>query len=457
MAERFTRREMMQAGLALGAAAVLPGAGCGSEGGGDEVRPPGPLGQIDTFVILMMENRSFDHYLGSLKLLEGRALDGLGGAEVNLAPDGSPVPSFKLDDFTPEDPPHGWSASHAQWNNGANDGFVKAHAGPSQNDVMGYHVRQQLPTLYQLADGYTVCDRWFASVMGPTWPNRFHLHAGTSEGMQSNNPVLGLRSIFDQLEEAGISAANYYHDVAFAAGGYRFTRGLRKIERFFSDAAAGTLPRFSIIDPAFAGDGANDDHPDHDIRLGQALIASIHAALAASPQWERMLFVLTYDEHGGFYDHVSPPTIAESHPGFEQLGFRVPTVVAGGRVKRGAVVSAQYEHSSVLATVTRRFGLEPLNPRVAAAADLSECLDPALVMPGTRVQPATLLTPVEVPLSALRGRFRARRRPGDEPHGELLEAAARVMTGEHDRRGQSAEVVRRVLQAGARLGAVSVR
>ena len=455
MAERFTRREVMQAGLALGAAAMVPGAGCSSEG--DEVRPPGPLGQIDTFVVLMMENRSFDHYLGSLKLLEGRVLDGLVGGESNLAPDGSTVPSFELDDFTVEDPPHGWSASHAQWNGGANDGFVKAHAGPAQNDVMGYHVRAQLPTLYQLADSYTVCDRWFASVMGPTWPNRFHLHAGTSDGMQSNQPVRGLRSIFDQLREAGISAANYYHDVAFAAGGYRFTSGLRKIERFFSDAAAGRLPRFSIIDPAYAGDGANDDHPDHDIRLGQALIASVHAALAASPQWDRLLFVLTYDEHGGFYDHVAPPTIAESHPGFEQLGFRVPTVVAGGRVKRGAVVSAQYEHTSVLATLTRRFGLEPLNARVAAAADLSECLDPVLALPGMQVQPATVITPVSVPLSALRGRFRMRRRPGDEPHGELLEAAARATPREHYRVGESAAITARVLAEGARLGALTVR
>ena len=456
MAERFTRREVMQAGLALGAAAALPGLGCSSEGG-DEVRPPGPLGQIDTFVVLMMENRSFDHYLGSLKLLEGRALDGLVGGESNLAPDGSTVASFKLDDFTVEDPPHGWNASHAQWNGGANDGFVKAHAGPAQNDVMGYHVRAQLPTLYQLADSYTVCDRWFASVMGPTWPNRFHLHAGTSEGMQSNNPVLGLRSIFHQLEEAGISAANYYHDIAFAAGGYRFTKGLRKIEQFFSDAAAGRLPRFSIIDPAFGGDGANDDHPDHDIRLGQALMASIHAALAASPQWDRMLFVLTYDEHGGFYDHVAPPTITESHPGFEQLGFRVPTVVAGGRVKRGAVLSAQLEHTSVLATLTRRFGLSPLNARVAAATDLAECLDPALVMPGMQVQPATVITPVELPLSALRGRFRARRRPDDEPHRELIEAAARVLPREHYRVAESAAITARVLAEGARLGAVRVR
>ncbi|HEX5061097.1 MAG TPA: alkaline phosphatase family protein, partial [Kofleriaceae bacterium] len=335
------------------------------------------LAHIETIVVLCMENRSFDHYLGSLRLVEGRAdIDGLTGSEMNMSTANVAVPVHQLDDFTPADPPHGWDACHAQWNGGANDGFVKEHAGSSEADVMGYHVRSQIPTTYALADAAAICHRWFAGCLGPTWPNRFFLHGGTSNGVKSNLPALGFTSIFDRLAQKNITATNYYSDVAWASGGYGKLLGLSRIEQFFEQAMAGTLPQFSIIDPAFTGGGANDDHPDHDIHMGQALIASIVAALGQSPQWSKCLFVITYDEHGGFFDHVPPPSAVDDNAEFQQLGFRVPALVLGPTVRRGCAIDTVFDHSSVIATATKRWGLAPMTMRSQAANDLSPCIDP---------------------------------------------------------------------------------
>src|SRR5262249_9790900 len=154
---------------------------------------------------------------------------------------------------------------------------------------------------YALADAGATCNRWFSACLGPTWPNRAYLHAGTSRGMQQDLPMLFLSpTIWDRLAEAGVDGVNYYHDIPWVLGAFGQTTGVAPIERFFEDASAGTLPPFVFIDPAFFGGGANDDHPTHDSVLGQALVASVVAALGASPQWNRCLFVLTYDEHGGF-------------------------------------------------------------------------------------------------------------------------------------------------------------
>lgn len=404
------------------------------------------LAAIDTFVVLMMENRSFDHYLGSLRLLEGRTdCDGLTGAESNPAPGGAPVPVHRLDDFTPADPPHDWDPCHEQWNLGANDGFVRAHAGASQADVMGYHTRAQLPITYAVADAGATCDRWFASVMGPTWPNRFYLHGATSNGRQSNLPVVGFRNIFAALDDAGVSHTNYYSDVAWAVGGYGKLSGNAPIEDFFTAAATGTLPSYSLIDPAFFGGGANDDHPSHDVRLGQALIASVVNAIAASPQWGRCLLIITYDEHGGFYDHVPPPVTLDEREEFRQLGFRVPTQLIGPTVRRGEIVSTPLEHASIIATLCRRFGIAPLNARVTGSNDVSACLDPARL--GAPHAPPTL-PPVPMARAAL-----AKRQPSDA-HAELAAALdAMDLPPGLDRRGDPA-VTARFLDWAERLGAI---
>lgn len=313
---------------------------------------------------------------------------------------------------------------------------------------MGYHERDQLPIMYALADAGAVCDRWHCSLLGPTWPNRFFLHGATSNGITSNFPSLGFRNIFDVLSDAGVSHTNYFGDVAWATGGYAKLAGLSPIEQFFDDAAAGTLPQFALIDPSFFGGGANDDHPDHDIRLGQALIASVYAALAASPQWNRCLFAITYDEHGGFFDHVAPPVTVDERDEFRQLGFRVPSVVTGPHVRR-ATVSTQLEHVSVISTLTVKHGLDPINDRVAATNDLSACIDPALL---GDPQPPVELPPLEMSMSSLRPRDTR----GDS-HRELRDAIDKMQLPRHlDRRSESLDIARRVLRRGANLGAIKL-
>jgi phospholipase C len=403
------------------------------------------LAGIDTFVILCMENRSFDHFLGARRLVEMRPEDGLTGNESNPDPNGTPVPVHALDNYTPADPPHGWDASHAQWNAGANDGFVREHAGDSQSDVMGYYTRDHVPITNALADQAAVCQRWFASVMGPTWPNRFYLHGATSNGQKANVPVLlGFTSIFARLDDAGISNVNYFHDVAWAVGGYAKLAGNQPIEQFFTQAMAGTLPQVSLIDPQFFGSGANDDHPAHDIRMGQALIASVVAALGKSPQWSKSLLVITYDEHGGFFDHVSPPTTVDDNPEFQQLGFRVPTIVVGPTVRRGCAIDAQFEHASVAATLTKRFGLAPLNARASAANDLSPCIDPTATPAAPPVLPPVTM-PRKLP-----------HRPPSDAHSELHDALAANPPPRHlDRRSEADAVTARVLGWAERLGAVT--
>jgi phospholipase C len=398
-----------------------------------------------------MENRSFDHYLGSLRSLEGRAdVDGLTGAETNPDPSNNPVASFLLTDFTVEDPPHGWDACHAQWNNGLNDGFVKAHAGANQNDVMGYHRRDQLKTTYALADAYAICDNYFASVMGPTWPNRFYLHGATSNGQKGNVPVIGFDSVFSSLEGAGFTTKNYFHDIAWASGAYFKLSGNSGVENFFTAAAAGTLPNFSIIDPQFFGNGANDDHPDHDIQLGQALINAVHAALGASPQWNRCLLIITYDEHGGFFDHVPPPTTTDERDEFRQLGFRVPTIVAGPYVRRGCTVNTLLEHSSVVRTLMTKFQIPSPNIRATAASDLSSAIDATTLL---NPQPAATLPPIVISLSKVFESEKSRQ----NHHPELWKMAEDGLIPKHlDRRADSDAITMAWLTHAERLGAVKL-
>ncbi len=358
------------------------------------IPPPAPaltpqqlLAGIDHIVVLMMENRSFDHFLGALKTDAGyaskAAVEGLKGTESNLAPDGTPVPVFKLDNFTPEDPPHGWGAMHAQYNGGKNDGFVTAHAGEHQAEVMGFHDRSQIPLYYWFADNFAICDQWFASVLGPTWPNRFYLHATTARGQQENRPFLfgAPDTIWDRLRDQKLSYKNYAAGVTtWYAGGFvgklLSHNPSAAIGEFFEGAKKGTLPSFSLIDPDYQ---ASDDHPAHNILRGQAFVASIYKALAESPAWERTLLVITYDECGGFFDHVPPPVAVDDDPDFARQGFRVPAIVIGPTVKKGYVCKTQLEHSSVAATLRTRFGIASLSKRMDAASDISDCIDPAKV------------------------------------------------------------------------------
>ena len=433
-----------------------PEAGCEGNGG---LTPEELLANVDTIVVVMMENRSFDHYFGAATFREDWSINGLTGDETNPRLDGTPVQVFNLDNLTPEDPPHSWGSVHEQWNAGAMDGFVREHemSHPgSYDEVMGYHVRGQLPVLYALADNYVVCDNWFSSVLGPTWPNRFYMHCATSGGLQSNLPNPGLPSIWNVLGDAGVSGLNYFSDVPWAWGA--FTNPLlsytQTIGNFFDAAAAGTLPSFVIVDPNFGllpgGEGGNDDHPSHDITLGQIFLGSVYQALAQSPQWESCLLIITYDEHGGFYDHAPPPEFVDSNPAFAQLGIRVPSVVVGPHVRQGCVDNTLYDHVSPLATATRRFGLAWINDRAEQTADVSNAIDSAYL---DDPQP-----PARIPLLSVSVE-EVLRKTGTSQH----EMASMIQSGTiplpRDRRdpGASRRVALEMLEHAQRLGVVELK
>lgn len=337
---------------------------------------------IDHIIVVMFENRSFDHFLGALKLEEGREVDGLDATMSNPDRDGNPVTVHPAEVDCLFDPPHGWNSSHQQWNNGANDGFVTeytADGAPSPAEVMGYMTRSDLPVSYALADAYTVCDRYFCSVMGPTWPNRFYGHAGTSDGQDDNafpeGGAFTFPTVWNKLDEAGVSWKYYYTDLPFIG---LFENGLKEgfygmFEDFINDCANGALPSVSWVDPGFS---YNDDHPPHFVGLGQEFLGMLYQALSTSPQWNRCLLLITYDEHGGFFDHVSPPTTEDDHAteGFDQLGFRIPVLVVGPFVKPG-VNSDVLDNTSWLKLVCERFGITPWTKRIEAATSLAVVLD----------------------------------------------------------------------------------
>ncbi|MDP2315153.1 MAG: alkaline phosphatase family protein [Pseudomonadota bacterium] len=339
---------------------------------------------IDTIVVVMMENRSFDHYLGSLRLAEGR--DDVDGLDATMSNPGSAGDEYPVAPATVDcvaDPAHGWGDSHSQFNDGANDGFVREYEDRADAavlaEVMGYQTRATLPIHYALADSFTVCDRWFCSVMGPTWPNRFYGHAATSDGQKNNDLPSGgaftFPTVWTKLDEAGVAWRYYYTDVPYIglfANHFRDdTSGF--IEDFLQDAERGTLPAVVWIDPGFT---YNDDHPPHHPGLGQEFIAMVYEALARSPQWGRCLLVITYDEHGGFYDHVAPPTTADdlAADGFDQMGFRVPTLLIGPYVRPG-VEHTTFDHTSWIKYVCERHGIDPWNARLRAANSIGVALD----------------------------------------------------------------------------------
>jgi phospholipase C len=443
------RRALGALGLGLGAAA-WPGLGCSL---GPEVctgpRPDAPppdardaearalLANIDTFVVVMLENRSFDHFFGGLRLDRSYAnaprIEGLTGEEWNLDPDGRPVMIARMpgDGRGSLNPAHDWESVHATFNQGRNDGFVKVNRGPFQNDVMTYLQRDQLPLFHALADRYTVFDHWFASYMGQTWPNRFYLHATTSGGQRNNRPF-GFDaplSIWERMAERCYSARNYaagpvsWYSVAFPTRMFSGESALvpAKIEDFFHDARTGNLPNFALIDPDFK---VNDAYPQHSPAPCEGFIASIVKALGESPQWSRSLLLITFDEHGGYFDHVAPPTTVDLRRDFRQLGFRVPAIAIGPTVRAGGLVTTPLEHVSVAATLRARFGIESLSARMDATSDISACIDPALLTAPTA--PPSNLPPVALSRTQLRQLLGE---ASSQPEVEAALAAGRLPEG----------------------------
>jgi len=388
------RREFLGTGLALGGAMAFGGTlgACRPPGQGPK-RPtrrairhsiledaPADSG-IDTVVVVMMENRSFDSYLGWLArdrdyLHAGRSrygghfqVDGRSFQEFP-APDGTLTPTYRRIEYPDSDPwracghpdpGHGWNAGRAQ----RDGGFLASGSG---NDIfaLGYFEGEDLPIYDALARRFVVCDRWHASVLGPTYPNREYLLSGQSGGNKTNAFPTGdgfpWENIVDRLVRAGVTATDYYSDLPpLALWGSRMAPYFHPIASYYEDAAAGRLPNVSFLDPAFIGDNRSDDHPLGDPRAAQRFVRDVFAAFARSPQWERGLFVLTYDEWGGFFDHQAPPHLADDRANandaddFSQAGFRVPAILASPRALPGAVDHALHDHTSVLRFLEWRF------------------------------------------------------------------------------------------------------
>ena len=384
-----------------------------------------------TMVFMMMENRTYDHVFGARKL-QGLGGNGLTAGTTNLDINGTPVaiyePPLTVEQMCANDPPHGWDPSRLQWNGGANDGFLRVHQMAHGGDLalkepMQYLTRTHQPVSWALADAYTTCDKWHAAVLGPTLPNRAYWHCATSLGFDNNDAVLDaffngvpVPSIYNRLNDKGIDWAYYYGSLPVVSllgndGPYKVDLGpndgtghIRQFTKFsddlfdpnggfFKDAAAGKLPPVVYIDPAFS---LNDDHPPAHPLRGQELIAAVYTALASSPQWKNCMLVITYDEHGGFYDHVSPGMTEDDTlevygvDGFKQLGFRVPAMVIGPYVKQNYVSEVLYNHTSALKHIADAFDLAPLTPRMAAAANLMDCIDTDRMARGEPSDPITL-------------------------------------------------------------------
>jgi phospholipase C len=380
-------------------------------------RPEGAdtLPQIDHIVVLMMENHTYDNWLGMLGRGRGQLPRGdgftIGGdgqpTETNPTPDGRTQHAFHMPTTCQlaGKPTQEWTQSHIQFNGGRNDGFVKSGSGPV---AMGYWDEGNLPWSYSLASLFPVGDQWFSSVLGQTFPNRRYLLAATSDGMVDDilpevivGPPNG--TIYDHLDAHQIPWRNYYS--TFPATSYLYLgdairnhSSVVPVDQFFADAKSGSLPGFAIVDPNWLSNSGEDPQ---NIVHAEVFAASVVQAVMDSPAWPRTLLVWTFDEGGGYYDHVPPPAAAApddrgpdwpapAYTGFAQYGFRVPAVVVSPWSRPGHVSSVRHDHTSILAMVERKWNLPALTRRDAAANDLSDFLDlsqPAFAKPPTLAKP----------------------------------------------------------------------
>ncbi|KAK1299264.1 hypothetical protein QJS10_CPB14g01740 [Acorus calamus] len=376
-------------------------------------------GPIKTLVVLVMENRSFDHMLGWLRRTRPD-IDGLTGSESNRLlvsdPDSPEVVVSDDASFVDSDPGHSFQAIREQIfgifpdgppvDPAPMSGFAQQAEGVSpgfSKTVMSGFKPESVPVYAALADEFAVMDRWFASVPASTQPNRFYVHSATSHGASSNvrkDLIEGFpqKTIFDSLEENGLSFGVYYQNVPATL----FFRSLRKLKHvpkfhdyrvmFKRHARLGRLPNYVVIEQRYfdvAMAPANDDHPSHDVSRGQRFVKEVYETLRVSPQWNESALLITYDEHGGFYDHVPTPVKDVPSPDgivgpdpfyfkFDRLGVRVPTLLISPWIEKGTAIllstdshglgavihepdgptpNSHFEHSSIPATVKKLFNL----------------------------------------------------------------------------------------------------
>jgi phospholipase C len=451
----FTRRQLLRAGaggaLALGAlgplgkalASGVPPHLRGPDSLPDPTRPAGePTDALpfDHIVVLMMENHSFDCYFGMLPRRGQPAADGFSfdrlGQPSNRNPlDGGYVVPYRATSECQGSVTQSWNSTHKQIDGGRMDGFAE-----TSTQSMVYWTDEDLPFYYSLASTFTLANRWFGSAPCQTYPNRRFLMAGTAYGNISTDesslfdPPPPNGTIFDRLAAHGLSWRNYFTDLPatgiISSVPKKYPASLAPIGQFFSDCAAGTLPAVSLVDPEFgvAGEvggplaslgipgaakagglvgaqGGSEENPQ-DIQIGQATAARVIDAVLSSPAWPRTLLVWTYDEHGGYYDHVPPPAAIKPDDippklgpgdvpgGYDIYGPRVPAVVVSPYSRPHSVTNVVHDHTSVLATIESKWNLPALTFRDANAATVADFLDtrrPRLLEPPALTEPGSLL------------------------------------------------------------------
>jgi phospholipase C len=416
----------------------------------------GVLGKIDHFVVLMLENRSFDHMLGALRAQNPAIAGGLDKEFSNAtdpASSTSPViDTGPADKFAmPFDPGHEFvdvqiqlygrasSAARqpaARFDPAPMSGFVYSaeNVAPDPGQagmVMQYFPPERLRVLTSLATEFAIFNYWHAPLPGPTWPNRFFVHAATSGGLSDSpkDPDIlagySFRSgtIYQRLQGARQDWRIYHDGLPQTAGidSLRteylnvFTKNFRDMEYFEDDLKGESFPAYVFIEPNYDTGhqyvNGNSMHPLNDVRKGEELVKRVYEAIRASRYWGNTMLIVTFDEHGGFFDHVPPPLATPpggddpysnpvNHFEFDRLGVRVPAIVVSAYTQRDTVVGVlpqeSYDHTSILATVERRFALAPLTARDEAAR--VRTLEGALNLTAPRLAPAeaplTLPAPV---------------------------------------------------------------
>ncbi|MDA8248913.1 MAG: phospholipase [Rhodospirillales bacterium] len=432
---------------------------------------------IKHVVVLMLENRSFDCMLGML-YRSGDKFDGLTGTESNIwhKADGSqeaiwvwtdPALDAKTVCIPDPDPGELFADIHTQIHGltaagtpnlggptmgGFVDNYMRQPATTPAADpysVMHYFTPDQVPVISQLARAFGVSDRWHASAPCQTWPNRFFAHTGTANGYVNNSPThfpYEMETVFNRLSDANQEWRIYFHDMPQSAtlsrlwGGIVASRFLDFETDFIRAAADGTLPAYSFIEPRYFTDLfldniPNDEHPPHNVAYGEHLIAAVYNAVRAGPGWKQTLLLITYDEHGGCYDHVVPPpatppdgkTLDEFDFGY--FGVRVPAVIVSPYIPAGSIIRppalTPFDHTSIIATLSKLFGFQPLTARDAAAPNLVDVLEAFQTAPDNDGPPSITAPAVPPPRQQV---ARAAAKPPNDLQKSLAAAAVHLPT-----------------------------
>jgi phospholipase C len=420
---RVTRRTLLRSAAGAGVAAAATGAipAWARPTAGTHLRHPDslpfpklPAGhpsmpEIKHIVVLMMENHSFDNILGMVPhQVPGRqSVDGLrlrDGRPVNFNRDAGGHKYHPRRASSPcqpdSEPSQAWDASHQSYDRGRNDGFVRA-CGPV---AMEYWDKRDVPFTYSLAKHFPIGERYFCSVLAQTYPNRRFFFAGTASGListsvQTLSTPAANGTIYDRLDAHGINYGNYFQEVPswFLFPGIlnNPARSARQhpMAQFYVDVAAGRLPQFTFIDPQYTT--TSEENPQ-DIQVGEQFVARVINALIRARTWKHTVIFLTYDEHGGYYDHVPPPRAMKPDsippmlgPGdvrasYDRYGFRVPLIVISPWARRGYVSRVVQDHTSMTAFIERKWNLPAMTFRDANADPMIDYFDftrPAFATP----------------------------------------------------------------------------